>query len=52
MLQIIQAIMKDPKDETVCYLLFANQVSQSFFFHSVCVYIVLVYITFIYVKKM
>lgn len=28
MLQIIQAIMKDPKDETMCYLLFANQVSK------------------------
>ncbi|XP_036433496.1 NADH-cytochrome b5 reductase 3 [Colossoma macropomum] len=25
MLQIIRAIMKDPKDQTVCYLLFANQ---------------------------
>ncbi|XP_073725215.1 NADH-cytochrome b5 reductase 3 [Misgurnus anguillicaudatus] len=28
MLQIIQAIMKDPKDETVCYLLFANQTEK------------------------
>lgn len=27
MLQIITAIMKDPKDPTVCHLLFANQVS-------------------------
>lgn len=26
MLQIITAIMKDPKDPTVCHLLFANQV--------------------------
>uniref|UniRef100_A0A4W4GG43 NADH-cytochrome b5 reductase n=1 Tax=Electrophorus electricus TaxID=8005 RepID=A0A4W4GG43_ELEEL len=25
MLQIIRAIMKDPKDHTICYLLFANQ---------------------------
>ncbi|XP_066523025.1 NADH-cytochrome b5 reductase 3 [Hoplias malabaricus] len=25
MLQIIRAIMKDPKDQTICYLLFANQ---------------------------
>uniref|UniRef100_A0AAR2LA52 NADH-cytochrome b5 reductase n=1 Tax=Pygocentrus nattereri TaxID=42514 RepID=A0AAR2LA52_PYGNA len=25
MLQIIRAIMKDPQDQTVCYLLFANQ---------------------------
>ncbi|XP_067247867.1 NADH-cytochrome b5 reductase 3 isoform X2 [Chanodichthys erythropterus] len=28
MLQIIKAIMKDPKDETVCYLLFANQTEK------------------------
>lgn len=28
MLQIINAIMKDPKDETVCYLLFANQTEK------------------------
>lgn len=28
MLQIISAIMKDPKDETVCYLLFANQTEK------------------------
>uniref|UniRef100_A0A8C1RUG9 cytochrome-b5 reductase n=1 Tax=Cyprinus carpio TaxID=7962 RepID=A0A8C1RUG9_CYPCA len=28
MLQIIQAIMKDPKDETMCYLLFANQTEK------------------------
>uniref|UniRef100_A0A673K607 NADH-cytochrome b5 reductase n=1 Tax=Sinocyclocheilus rhinocerous TaxID=307959 RepID=A0A673K607_9TELE len=28
MLQIIQAIMKDTKDETVCYLLFANQTEK------------------------
>lgn len=28
MLQIIRAIMKDPKDKTICYLLFANQVSH------------------------
>jgi hypothetical protein len=27
MLQVIRAIMKDPDDHTVCYLLFANQVS-------------------------
>ncbi|XP_063073516.1 NADH-cytochrome b5 reductase 3 [Engraulis encrasicolus] len=25
MLQIIRAVMKDPKDSTICYLLFANQ---------------------------
>ncbi|XP_065145965.1 NADH-cytochrome b5 reductase 3 [Paramisgurnus dabryanus] len=28
MLQIINAIMKDPQDETVCYLLFANQTEK------------------------
>lgn len=28
MLQIIQAVMKDPKDDTVCYLLFANQTEK------------------------
>lgn len=28
MLQIIHAIMKDPQDETVCYLLFANQTEK------------------------
>ncbi|XP_060759293.1 NADH-cytochrome b5 reductase 3 [Neoarius graeffei] len=28
MLQIIRAIMKDPKDETICYLLFANQAEK------------------------
>ena len=27
MLQLIRAIMKDPDDQTVCHLLFANQVS-------------------------
>lgn len=27
MLQLITAIMKDPKDPTICHLLFANQVS-------------------------
>lgn len=27
MLQMITAIMKDPKDPTICHLLFANQVS-------------------------
>lgn len=26
MLQIITAVMKDPQDQTVCHLLFANQV--------------------------
>lgn len=28
MLQVIRAVMKDPNDHTVCYLLFANQVSE------------------------
>lgn len=28
MLQIIRAIMKDPEDKTVCYLLFANQTEK------------------------
>ncbi|XP_035257930.1 NADH-cytochrome b5 reductase 3 [Anguilla anguilla] len=28
MLQIIKAVMKDPKDQTVCYLLFANQTDK------------------------
>ncbi|KAG7454759.1 hypothetical protein MATL_G00263240 [Megalops atlanticus] len=28
MLQIINAVMKDPQDETVCYLLFANQTEK------------------------
>ena len=27
MLQLITAVMKDPQDQTVCYLLLANQVS-------------------------
>ena len=27
MLQIITAVMKDPQDDTMCHLLFANQVS-------------------------
>lgn len=27
MLQVIRAVMRDPNDHTVCYLLFANQVS-------------------------
>lgn len=27
MLQVIRAVLKDPNDHTVCYLLFANQVS-------------------------
>lgn len=27
MLQIITAMMKDPQDQTVCHLLFANQVT-------------------------
>lgn len=26
MLQIVTAVMKDPQDQTVCHLLFANQV--------------------------
>lgn len=29
MLQLITAVMKDPQDQTVCYLLFANQVSST-----------------------
>lgn len=29
MFQLITAIMKDPQDKTVCYLLFANQVTSS-----------------------
>lgn len=33
MLQIITAIMKDPQDQTVCHLLFANQVSLHHFLH-------------------
>lgn len=28
MLQVIRAVMKDPDDHTVCYLLFANQVGE------------------------
>lgn len=28
MLQVIRAVLKDPNDHTVCYLLFANQVSE------------------------
>lgn len=28
MLQLITAVMKDPKDQTVCYLLFANQTEK------------------------
>lgn len=28
MLQVIRAVMKDPNDHTVCYLLFANQVGE------------------------
>lgn len=27
MLQLITAVMKDPQDQTVCHLLFANQVT-------------------------
>ncbi|XP_056604030.1 NADH-cytochrome b5 reductase 3 [Triplophysa dalaica] len=34
MLQIINAVMKDPKDEIVCYLLFANQTEKDILLQS------------------